>query len=65
MDPTLESAGLSQIFVEDDGITRLSRSQATVNSNRLRVGVIPLTLSLIESKVLHVIGKVWRNSQVL
>ena len=31
-------------------IPRLSRSQASINSNRLRVGGIPLTLSLIESK---------------
>ena len=44
-----ESGGLSLDSHEDDGI-RLNRSQATINLIRLRVGVIPLTLSLIDSK---------------
>ena len=35
-------------------IPRLSRSQASINSNRLRVGGIPLTLSLIKSKQVRV-----------
>ena len=34
--------------------SRLSRSQASINSNRHRVGGIPLTLSLIKSKQVRV-----------
>ena len=46
-DGDLEIGGLSLDSPRDDGFTRLDRSQGIINLNRLRVGVIPLTLSLI------------------
>ena len=46
-DEDLKSGDLSLNPPRDDGITRLNRFQASIKSIRPRVGVIPLTLSLI------------------
>lgn len=49
--PTLESGGLSRDLPRDDGL-RFNRSQASINSIRLRETVIPSTLNLIKSESL-------------
>ena len=48
----LKSGGLRVNPLEDDESPRLNDFHASINSIRLRVGVIPLTLSLIKSKPL-------------